>query len=205
MTILSKITMEKADVTTFRSFAIQAAIAVLLASSPARSEEQDKLATCLSCHGENGQSQKPDVPSLGGEPAQYALIQLFMYRERLRVAPVMNDMMKQASDDDLRAISDAIAKLPPPPPPSEVGDSQRLARGSNLVEQNHCNVCHQADFSGQENVPRLADQREDYLLKSLQDYKSGARHGYDATMAEVLQPINESDLGTLAYFLAYAR
>ena len=128
-----------------------------------------------------------------------------MFREKLRVAPVMNDIMKQASDDDLRATSDAIAKLPPPPPPSEVGDSQRLARGRNLAEQNRCNVCHRADFSGQENVPRLADQREDYLLKSLQDYKSGARHGYDATMAEVLQPVAVSDLATLAYFLAHAR
>jgi cytochrome c553 len=140
-----------------------------------------------------------------GEPAQYLLIQLFMYRERLRVAPAMNDVMKGASDDDLRALSEAITRLPPPQPPSELGDSQRLARGGNLSEQNHCNVCHRTDFSGQENVPRLADQREDYLLKSLQDYKSGARHGYDATMAEVLQPINESDLTVLAYFLAHAR
>jgi cytochrome c553 len=121
------------------------------------------------------------------------------------MAPAMNEIMKDASDDNLRAISDAIAKLPPPPPPSEVGDPQRLARGSNLAEQNHCNICHRSDFSGQENVPRLADQREDYLLKSLRDYKSGARHGYDATMAEVLQPIDESDLSVLAYFLAHAR
>ena len=190
--------------TTLRALAIQFAI-LLLATFPARSVEQDRLATCLQCHGENGQSQKPDVPSLGGQPAQYSLIQLFMYREKLRAASVMNDIMKQASDDDLRAISDAIAKLPPPRPPSEVGDSQRLARGSNLAEQNHCNICHRTDFSGQENVPRLAGQREDYLLKSLGDYKSGARHGYDAIMAEVLQPIDESDLNVLAYFLAHAR
>ena len=54
-------------------------------------------------------------------------------------------------------------------------------------------------------MPRLADQREDYLLKTLEDYKSGARHGYDATMAEVLQPIDENDLSVLAYFLAHAR
>jgi cytochrome c553 len=189
--------------TQFRILAIQ--LILVMAFASARSVAQDRLAACLQCHGENGQSHNPDVPSLGGEPAQYTLIQLFMFREKLRVAPVMNDIMKQATDDDLRAISDAIAKLPPPPRPSEVDDSQRLARGSNLAEQNHCNVCHRADFSGQENVPRLADQREDYLLKTLQDYKSGARHGYDATMAEVLQPIAESDLSVLAYFLAHAR
>jgi len=189
--------------TTFRTLAIH--LLFVMASAPTGSMAQDRLATCLECHGENGQSQRPDVPSLGGEPAQYSLIQLFMYREGLRAAPPMNDIMKQASDDDLRALSDAIAKLPPPPPPSEVGDSERLARGSNLAEQNHCNICHRTDFSGQENVPRLAGQREDYLLKSLGDYKSGARHGYDAIMAEVLQPIDESDLNVLAYFLAHAR
>lgn len=189
--------------TRFRILAIH--LILVMAFAPTRSEAQDRLATCFQCHGQNGQSQNPDVPSLGGEPAQYTLIQLFMFREKLRVATVMNDIMKQASDDDLRAISDAIAKLPPPPPPSEVGDSQRLARGSNLAERNHCNVCHRADFSGQKNVPRLGDQREEYLLKSLRDYKSGARHGYDATMAEVLQPIDESDLAVLAYFLAHAR
>src|SRR5215813_10124287 len=78
------------------------------------------------------------------------------------------------------------------------------ARGSALAEQNHCNVCHRSDFTGQENVPRLADQREDYLLKTLREYKTGARHAYDATMAEVLQPVDDKDVEILAYFLAHA-
>ena len=64
---------------------------------------------------------------------------------------------------------------------------------------------HRADFSGQENVPRLADQREDYLLKTLRDYKSGARHGYDATMAEVLQPTSDAQLVDFAYYLSHLR
>ena len=51
-------------------------------------------------------------------------------------------------------------------------------------------------------MPRLANQREDYLLKTLRDYKTGARHGYDATMAEALQPINDAQLVELSYYLA---
>jgi cytochrome c553 len=180
------------------------AIAFLLVMGAA-SAEQNRLAPCLACHGENGQSQAAAVPSLGGQPAKYSLIQLFMFRERLRLGAPMNDLTKQFSDDDLTAISDAIAKLPAPRPSTEASDPQRFARGKVLAEQNHCNVCHRADFSGQENVPRLAGQREDYLLKTLTDYKTGVRHGYDATMAEVLQPIDRNDLGTLAYFLARVR
>ncbi len=168
----------------------------------AASAEENRLAPCLACHGENGNSQAAAVPSLGGQPAKYSLIQLFMFRERLRLGAPMNDLTKQFSDDDLTAISDAIARLPASRPSAESTDPKRFARGKALAEQNHCNVCHRADFSGQENVPRLAGQREDYLLKALTDYKAGVRRGYDATMAEVLQPIDTNDLGTLAYFLA---
>ena len=128
-----------------------------------------------------------------------------MFRERLRVAPPMNENTKGWSDEDLQSMSIALSKLPPPRPLAEKGDPQRLARGSALAEQNHCNICHRPDFTGQENVPRLADQREDYLLKTLREYKTGARHAYDATMAEVLQPVDDKDVKILAYFIAHAR
>ena len=117
----------------------------------------------------------------------------------------MNEDTKGWSDEDLQNMSIALSKLSPPSPPDGKGDPQLLARGSALAEQNHCNVCHRSDFTGQENVPRLADQREDYLLKTLREYKTGARHAYDATMAEVLQPVDDNDLGVLAHFLAHAR
>ena len=53
-----------------------------------------------------------------------------------------------------------------------------------------------------ENVPRLAAQREDYLLKSLRGYKDRSRRGYDAQMTEVVHTMNEQDFADLAYFLA---
>jgi cytochrome c553 len=79
----------------------------------------------------------------------------------------------------------------------------RLERGRALVEHYRCNICHRADLAGQENVPRLAAQREDYLVKTLRDYKSRAR--YDASMAEVLQPVEDAEIVDLAYFIARQR
>ena len=192
-------------ITTVCAVTLQLAIALPAAAAPTGSPVEQRLIACLSCHGEDGRSQTPDVPSLGGQPPLSTLIQLFMFRERLRVAPPMNEDTKGWSDEDLQNMSIALSKLPPPGPPDGKGDPRRLARGSALAEQNHCNVCHRSDFAGQENVPRLADQREDYLLKTLREYKTGARHAYDATMAEVLQPVDENDLDVLAYFLAHAR
>ena len=54
-------------------------------------------------------------------------------------------------------------------------------------------------------MPRLADQREDYLLRTLREYKSGARHAYEPIMLEVLQPIDDAGLVELAYYLARIR
>ena len=182
------------------------AAAWLAGASPALAAGiSEKLAPCLACHGADGQSHTENVPSLGGQPAPYTVIQLFLFRETMRVGNPMNDMAKGLSDDDLQAIAAAIAALPAPKPPADRGDPARLERARALIAQNHCNICHRPDFSGQENVPRIGDQREDYLLKTLRDYKSGARHGYEPIMLEVLQPIDDSQLVELAHYLARLR
>jgi cytochrome c553 len=189
-----------------RAGAFAAAAAVLIAGTlPAWADPSEKLVPCLACHGAQGQSEIENVPSLGAQPAPYSLIQLVIFREKIRVAEPMNEMARELSDDDLRSMADALATLPPPKPPADPGDPARLERARTLTEQNHCNVCHRADFSGQGNVPRLLDQREDYLLKALRDYKSGARHGYDPVMVEVLQSLDDTQLVEFAYFLSHLR
>ena len=45
---------------------------------------QDRVSTCFDCHGEKGQSQHPEIPSLGAQPASYTLIELVMFRDQLR-------------------------------------------------------------------------------------------------------------------------
>jgi cytochrome c553 len=180
--------------------------ALITGALPALAADLDeKLAPCVACHGAEGQSETENVPSLGAQPAPYTVIQLFMFREKMRVADPMNEMAKGLSDDDLQSTADFFAKQPAPKTPADPGDLARLERARGLVEQNHCNVCHRPDFSGQNNVPRLADQRQDYLLNTLRDYKSGARRGYDATMAEVLQPLDDAQLIEFAYYLARFR
>jgi cytochrome c553 len=104
-----------------------------------------------------------------------------MFREHMRGADPMNDMAKGLSDDDLRKFAETIAKLPAPRPPDGPLDAARIERARALVAQNRYNICHTATFAGQDNVPNIADQREDYLVKTLRGYKDNSRHGYDAT------------------------
>src|ERR1700686_159068 len=177
----------------------------LIASSANAETIEERTVTCFACHGEHGQSEIENTPPRGGQHPPYVLIQLFMFRENLRTFEPMNDMAKGLSDDDLRTFSDFIGKLPKPPPPARAGDPARLVGGHSLAQQFHCNPCHNTDFSGKENVPRIADQREDYLNKTLREYKDNSRHGYDATMAEALQPVTPEQIADLAYYLARLR
>jgi cytochrome c553 len=111
-------------------------------------------------------------------------------------------MLQGVSDDGLRAMAESIAKLPPPQSNLEAASAERSVRVRALIQQHRCNICHKADFSGEENVPRLAGQREEYLLKSLRGYKDNSRRGYDAQMSEVVYDLKDEDFVELAYFLA---
>src|SRR5690348_14137260 len=176
--------------------------ASIAASMASAQTVQERLPTCLACHGQNGQSHIPDVPSLGAQQSFYVTVQLLMFREHMRIADPMNYMAKGLSDDDLRQFAGTIAKLPPPHPADGPVDAARTERARALVAQNRCNICHTATFAGQDNVPNIADQREDYLVKALRGYKDNSRHGYDATMAEVMAPISDEQILDLAYYIA---
>ena len=62
-----------------------------------------------------------------------------------------------------------------------------------------CAACHGTDGnSATGDFPRLAGQHYDYLLKSLKDYKSGARK--NAIMAPLAASLTPRDMDDLAEF-----
>jgi cytochrome c553 len=175
------------------------------AASAGATDVSEKLTACFGCHGPNGQSQIENLPSIAAQVPAYSLIQLVMFRDKLRISDAMNDPAKDLSDSDIQWLADALAALPPSSPPPDPVDQARFERARSLAQQNHCDVCHRPDFSGQQTVPRLADQREDYLLKSLREYKSGARHAYEPIMLEQVQPVDDPQLVEVSYYLAHIR
>ena len=117
----------------------------------------------------------------------------------------MPAMMKGVGDDDLRRMAQAIAKLPPPSPSTEPADPARRERARALIQQHRCDFCHNENFSGEQGAPRLAAQREDYLVKAMREYKSNARRAYDPSMADVMHPLADADILDLAHYLARLR
>lgn len=52
-------------------------------------------------------------------------------------------------------------------------------------------------------MPRLAGQREDYLIKAMKDYRDRRRGGPDTTMIEIMTGTPDEDIQALAHFLAH--
>jgi cytochrome c553 len=181
-------------------------ILVTFSLHPSRAAAQsvdERFTVCLACHGADGQSRIPETPSLGGQPSFFVVAQLFLFREGRRDNPAMIAAAKDLTNSDLTAFAERVTKLPPPPPPEDSTDSVRFARGRTLALRHPCGVCHNPDFSGREQMPRLAHQREDYLLKSMREYKSGARLGYAGAMAQELAGLTDQDLIDLAHYLSH--
>jgi cytochrome c553 len=200
---------------TILKFLAAASVLLCATAAPLHAETMaERAAACLACHGEKGFSETADIPSLGGQPAPYLLIQLYLFREGQRASTfkkddhmiqIMTEMTKGFTDDDLRNFSDFIAKLPAPPPPADAGESARIQAGGSLITAYRCNSCHGLDLAGRENIPHIANQREDFLAKTLREYKSNTRHGYDGVMAEVTQPLTDAQIGDLSYTIARFR
>jgi cytochrome c553 len=195
----------QAGVSTLRTLVAAMVLAGAAVSASAGEAFAERRPLCLECHGRGGVSKTSEVPSLGGIPEFYALLQLVEFRDGERVSPVMNAMVKGMTDDDLRAAAAFVGSQPRTASPAEAGEPARMTRGRELVEQHRCGFCHGPEFLGGHQMPPLRNQREDYLLKALRDYKAQRRIGLRAAMAEVLQPLSDADFVDLAYYLARIR
>lgn len=76
-----------------------------------------------------------------------------------------------------------------------------IALGKEKADQ-ACAACHGVDGvkSVVASYPILAGQYEDYLLRALTDYKSGARK--NAIMAGMAAPLTKEDIANLAAYYA---
>jgi len=168
-------------------------------------EYAQRFATlCAACHGASGRSDLPLTPVLAGQPSFYAITQLFLYREGRRDNEGMTAVAKTMTDDDMRGFADFIGTLPPvpAPPATTPPDAARIDRARSLAQQYKCVFCHGADFSGGQQVPRLAWQHEDYLRHALQGFRTGTRAGYTRAMSEALFGVTAAELDDLAYYLS---
>jgi len=146
------------------------------------------MAPCLACHGEKGQSTNPEIPSLGAQTSPYVLIQLYLFREKLRRLDVMNDAVKGFTDDDLRTFADTISRLAAAAADGRHNRSGAHGAWAGSGTPVSLQRLPQPGPGWPRERPRVAGQREDFLVKTMREYKANIRAGYDASMAMSCSP-----------------
>jgi cytochrome c553 len=189
----------------FLAAALGAAFAASFAGAADLAAGASKAEACMACHGAGGISQLPETPSLAGQPENFLQWQLVYFRSGTRKSPVMQPMAVALSDDDIRNLSAFFSsRAPPDAGANGASEPAMLQVGQRLAQQNRCASCHKDDYAGEKATPRTAFQREDYLLKSLRDFKAGQRTGGGvAAMADVVYPLGDDQLRALAHFMAH--
>jgi cytochrome c553 len=168
-----------------------------LLSYPGNSQE-----ACGACHGPDGNSPAPAIPSIAGQPKLFLENQLILFREELRRSPVMLPIVKGMKDADIAQLASLYSKLPSRSMEADPGDKGLVQQGMQAAKKLRCDSCHVGDFSGQNQVPRLAGQREQYLRNEMRAYRDGERSGGDTIMAAALYGVSDADIRALAHFLA---
>ena len=164
---------------------------------------KEKVTVCAGCHGENGISQTENIPSLAGQPDQYIQWQLVFFRAGSRKNEQMQPIVEGLSNEDIRNLGAYFSALTPPKAPKD--DNPDLSKkGAQASVGRRCASCHTDSFAGTKAVARIADQREEYLVKALHDYKSSQRvGGGQAVMADVAYPLSDEEIEALAHYLAH--
>ena len=183
--------------------AVAAALAATASTALAGDVEagRQKSASCAACHGADGNATTPGVPSIAGQPNFFTHWQLIKYRDGRRKDPQMSAPAENLSDADMADLAAFYAAQRPRPRGSKT-EPTRVAEGRRLAALHHCTSCHRPDLSGQQQVPRLAGQDLDYLLKLLRSFKAKTATDLDGLMTMSAQPLMEEDIVNLVHFLA---
>ena len=81
-------------------------------------------------------------------------------------------------------------------------DLDRVATGKKKSAEVLCTMCHLGEFAGQNEVPRVAGQHPEYVVRQLRDYRSRARTNDAGTMTAVARTLSDEDIENLAHYLA---
>ena len=173
-------------------------IALFISSAAA----QDRVHLCAACHGDDGNSVNPEVPSIAGQPKLFIENQLILFREELRRSDQMLAVVKGMKDPEVIKLAEHFSKLPARPMEKAPAEAALLKQGRAKAKELRCGICHLSDFSGQQQVPRLAAQREVYLEREMRAYRDNTRTGGDTIMAATLRGVSDADIRALAHFLS---
>ncbi len=160
---------------------------------------EDLARTCNGCHGLNGVSVGPSMPSIAGLPEKYLKNLLLQWKSGERYAATMDRHVKGYSDEELAALAAYYAKLPWTPV-VQPASAKAIDQGKSATER--CETCHGAT-GGQpddDETPKLNGQWAHYLEMELMKYRTEAVKMPHKKMRNNAKKLGEDDVAAAAHF-----
>lgn len=158
--------------------------------------------TCSGCHAIPGYTNAYPtyhVPRLGGQRADYLVAALQAYKAGQRNHETMLANAANLSDEDMQNIAAYLASFELSDDGVPVTGNEQA--GAEKVQQLGCASCHgEGGALPQATMPILAGQFEDYLIKTLEDYRAGRRN--NAIMQGQAANLSDEDIADLAAYYA---
>jgi len=159
----------------------------------------EKAAACAACHGADGQPIMPVYPIIAGQTSRYIYLQLRDFQERRRTNEVM--LHTGMTREDMQELANYFSAQKPPRQ-KFVPNVDKARLGKQKSEETLCTMCHLGGFAGQNEIPRVAGQNYDYIIKQLTDFKARRRTNDAGNMTSVANTLNAQDIENLAHFLS---
>lgn len=169
-----------------------------------------KSAVCGTCHGPDGNGgPNPLWPKLASQHTAYIVQQLKNFQAGARQDPTMAPMAAPLSEQDmynLGAYFESQMLKIGEASPEWLEQGQKIYRGGNQeTEVSACIACHGPQGRGNPaaKYPALNGQSAEYLVKQLQDYKSGTRkpEGNAQIMRDIAMNMSETEMKAVADYM----
>jgi cytochrome c553 len=122
-------------------------------------------------------------------------------KETVPIAP--NMIYEVAADGEGAELRDQHASFIDFVPEGSVKKGEMLATTGGNGKTIQCSICHGADYRGIGDVPRLSGRGAYYLIRQLNDIKTGARKGSSvALMKPVVDKLTDEDMVNLVAYMA---
>jgi cytochrome c553 len=193
--------MKKVPIFTALFLILTTATAWAQSDSQSTSSVADKAVVCVACHGQDGNSIVPTYPILAGQNSRYIYLQLKDFKEGRRKNPLMSPMAVNLSKDDMRALADFFAGKKAKSY-NFTADAAKAIKGKAVADAALCTMCHLGGFAGQNEIPRVAGQHYDYVVKQLKDFRAKNRTNDAGNMTSISRGLSDDDIENLAHYIS---
>lgn len=156
-------------------------------------------AVCALCHGDGGNSLRPDVPNLSGQNPAYLLEQMRQFAVGERRNEFMQGLIKSLSQEEKIGMVVFYARQEVSHKPTT--NPALAAKGQEYYSKN-CLSCHGEHGRGNETIARIAGQQSEYLKLTLKRYREGSSVRKESLMTPNARQMADADIAAVVAYLS---